>query len=179
MKTGSPGWIRLPHILHDLVYDMLIYWDNVNNTFIPGLAESWENSPDGLTLTYKLRKGIQFQDGWGEVTSADVKFNFEMQASKTSIGKVSQTRRIASMDTPDPYTMVVHFKDPYPTFYLDLSLGSSGVCQGILCKKYIETVGEDTASQKPVGTGPFKMIEAHLGDRYKFEAQDSNWRSGP
>ena len=140
---------------------------NVNRKFIPGLAESWEVSPDGLTLTYHLRKGVQFSDGWGEFTSADVKYNFEMQASKLSVGKVAQSRRIASMDTPDPYTLVVHFKDPYPTFHVDLSMGNSGTCQGIVCKKYLETVGEDVASQKPVGTGPYKLVEHKLGDYYE------------
>ena len=99
-----------------IVYDMLIYWDNVNFKFQPGLAESWDVSPDGLTLTYHLRKGVQWQDGWGEFTSADVKYNFEMHASSQSAGKTAQCRRIASMDTPDPYTLVVHFKDPYPNF---------------------------------------------------------------
>ena len=99
------------------------------------------------------------QDGWGEFTSADVKYNFEMQASPKSVGKVAQCRRIASMDTPDPYTLVVHFKDPYPTFFVDLSMGNSGVCQGIVCKKYVETVGEEAASQKPIGTGPYKLVE--------------------
>ena len=104
-----------PHA-YMLVYDMLIYWDYINLKFLPGLAESWEVSPDGMTTTFHLRKGTQFQEGWGELTSADVKYNFEMQASPKSVGKTAQTRRIASMDTPDPYTLVVHMKDPYYTF---------------------------------------------------------------
>ena len=165
--------------LHDIVYDMLIYWDHMNRKFLPGLATSWEVSQDGMTLTYHLRKGVQFSDGWGELTSADVKFNFEMHASKLSVGKAAQTRRIASMDTPDPYTLVVNFKDPYPTFYVDLSMANSGVCQGIICKKYFETVGEDTASQKPIGTGPYKLVDSQPGSYFKFEALDSHWRVVP
>jgi peptide/nickel transport system substrate-binding protein len=165
--------------LDDLVYDMLIYWDHLNFKFLPGLAESWEVSPDGLSLIYHLRKGVQWQDGWGEFTSADVKFNFEMQASKKSIGKVSQTRRIASMDIPDPYTLNVHFKDSYPTFWMDLSVGNSGICQGIVCKKYVETVGEEVASQKPIGSGPFKLVDSQSGSYFKFEALDNHWRVVP
>ena len=165
--------------LQDLVYDMLIYYDHVNHTFQPGLAQSWEVSPDGLTTTFYLRKGVQFSDGWGELTSADVKYNFEMQASKQSVGKASQTRRIASMDTPDPYTLVIHFKDPYPTFFVDMSMGNSGVCQGFVCKKYIETVGEDTASQKPIGTGAYRVVDSQSGSHFKFEAMDNHWRVVP
>ena len=165
--------------LHDIVYDLLIYWDIVNAKFLPGLAESWEVSADGLTLTYHLRKGVQWHEGWGEFTSDDVKFNFEMHASKTSVGKVAQTRRIASMDTPDPYTLVIHFKDPYPTFFADLSMANSPVCQGFVCKKYYDTVGEEAASQKPIGTGPYRFIESKSGNYMKFEAVEDNWRVVP
>jgi ABC-type transport system substrate-binding protein len=163
----------------DLVYDLLIYWDDVNRKYIPGLAERWEISPDSLTLTYHLRKGVQFQDGWGELTSADVKYNFEMQASPQSLGKSAQTRRIASMETPDPYTLIVHFKDPYPTFWMDLSMGGSTVFQGIVSKKYVETVGEDIASMNPIGSGPYKQVGFKSGSYYKLEALDSHWRVVP
>jgi peptide/nickel transport system substrate-binding protein len=162
-----------------LVYDMLIYWNDVDRKFIPGLAESWEVSPDALTTTFHLRKGVQFHDGWGEFTSEEVKYNFEMQASPKSIGKTSQCRRIASMDTPDPYTLVVHMKTPFSTFFMEFSLGVSGVCQGFVPRKYVETVGEEVAGQKPVGTGPYKLVESKVGDYYKFEALESHWRVVP
>ena len=123
-----------------------------------------------MTLTYHLKKGIQFSDGWGEFTSADVKYSFEMQASKLSVGKVAATRNIDSMETPDPYTLVVHFKKAAPTFWGLLSLGDGGICQGIVCKKYIETTGEDAASQKPIGTGPIQA------GGYPVKGHTINWR---
>ena len=165
--------------LYNLVYDMLIYWDHVNRKFLPGLAESWEVSPDGFTLTYHLRKDVQFTDGWGELTAEDIKYNFEMQASPKSIGKATQCRRIASMDTPNPYTLVVHFKDPFPTFFVEMGMATGGVCQGIVCKKYLESVGEDVASQKPIGSGPYRLVESKSGSYFKFEALDSHWRIVP
>jgi peptide/nickel transport system substrate-binding protein len=174
-----PWYDAMAASLDDLVYDMLIYWDEVNRKFFPGLAESWDVSPDGLTTTFHLRKGVQFSDGWGELTSADVKYNFERQAAPDSTGKTSQTRRIASMDTPDPYTLVVHFKDPYPTFFVDMSMGNSGVAQGIVCKKYLEKVGDEEASKKPIGSGPYRLVDFQLGSYYKFEALDSHWRVVP
>jgi len=162
-----------------LVYDMLIYWDHKNFEFLPGLAESWEVSADALTLTYHLRKGVEFHDGWGELTSEDVKYTLEMQASSKSVGKVAQTRRIASMDASDPYTLVITFKDPYPTFYVDLSMGNSGVCQGIVSKKYVEAVGEIEASRNPIGTGPYRLVGGQAGSYYDFEAFDTHWRVVP
>jgi peptide/nickel transport system substrate-binding protein len=182
-SLGSENW--LPWLdasfsnLHNLVYDMLIYWDHVNKQFFPGLAERWEVTPDGMTTTFHLRKGIQYDEGWGEFTSADVKFNLEMQASPKSTGKTAITRRIASMETPDPYTLIVNFKDPFPTFFVEMSMANSGVCQGFVSKKYYDTAGEDIASQKPVGTGPYRLVDSQPGLYFKFEAKESHWRLVP
>ena len=123
-----------------LVYDVLIYYDVVNSKFIPGLAESWEVSPDALSLTYHLRKGVQFSDGWGEFTAEDLKYNFLNQASPSSVGKATAAQMIESMDVLDPFTLVIHFKKESPTFLGQFSYGEGGICQGIVSKKYVGTV---------------------------------------
>lgn len=180
---GSENW--LPWLdpgfanMHCIVYDMLVYWDHINEKFEPGLAESWEVSLDGLTTIYHLRKGVQFTDGWGELTSADIKYTLERQQTSPHGGKPQVVRRIASIDTPDQYTVIVRMKDPYYTFFVDLSMGNSGVSQGFVCKKYLETVGDDIASQKPVGSGPYKLVDYQLGSYYKFEANENSWRVVP
>ncbi len=162
-----------------LVYDMLIYWDHLNHKFLPGLAESWEVSADGLTTTYHIRKGVTFSDGWGDLTSADVKYTFDTFRGPNSTGKPSVYHRFASVDAPDPYTVIVHTTDSYPTLYVDLSMANSGVSQGIICKKYLETVGLDVARKQPIGTGSYRLVDSRLGDYYKFEANDTNWRVVP
>src|SRR5690606_29801668 len=43
-------------------------------TFLPGLAESWESSEDGLTWTFHLKQGVQRHKGFGEFTADDVVF---------------------------------------------------------------------------------------------------------
>jgi peptide/nickel transport system substrate-binding protein len=161
-----------------LVYDTLLYYDAINRKFLPGLTESWEVSLDAMTTTFYLRKGVQYSDGWGEFTSDDVKFNFEKQGGADSTGLIA-VRKIKSMETPDPYTLVCHFKLPQPTFYSLFSLGNSGACQGFVSKKYYETVGEKVASQKPIGTGPYKLVELQSGSYVKLEAKDSHWRVVP
>ena len=62
---------------------------------------------------------------------------------------------------------------------MDLSVGNSGICQGIVSKKYVETVGEEVASQKPIGTGPYKLVDSQSGSYFKFEALDNHWRVVP
>jgi ABC-type transport system substrate-binding protein len=162
-----------------LVYDQIVYYDEVNRKYLPGLAESWEMSPDAMTLTYHLRKGVEFSDGWGELTSEDIKYYFQQQKAPGSIGKIVQVAVISSMDTPDPYTLVVKFGRANPTFLGQFSPGEGTTSMGIASKKYIETVGQETAAQKPIGSGPLKLIEAQTGSYYKFEAKDSHWRVVP
>ena len=65
-------WAVIDAIYSGLVQFKLGSWD-----IEADLAESWEISDDGLTITFKIKEGIQFHRGYGEVTSEDVKFSFE------------------------------------------------------------------------------------------------------
>ena len=64
-----------------MMYNQLVRFDE-NMNAVPELAESWENSKDGLTWTFKLRQGVKFHDGQ-ELTSADVKFTFDRLFEKS------------------------------------------------------------------------------------------------
>jgi len=83
------------------------------------------------------------------------------------------------METPDPYTIVLHFKNPAPSFITTFSPGNSGGSQGICCKKYIETVGDSVALQKTDRHRPYKIVDSKLGSYYKFEAADTPLACGP
>jgi len=50
---------------------------------------------------------------------------------------------------------------------------------GILCKKYVETVGEEKARFQPIGSGPYRLVEHKTGQYLKFEATEKNWRLVP
>ena len=56
-----------------------------DNMFTPNLAESWERSADDMTYTFNLREGVQFHDGWGEMTAEDVKFSYELVMDPESL----------------------------------------------------------------------------------------------
>ncbi|HVN97265.1 MAG TPA: ABC transporter substrate-binding protein [Syntrophorhabdaceae bacterium] len=165
--TASPLW--------EPVYDFLIYGNSVNMKPIPGLAERWEYSKDYKTLTFHLRKGVQFHDGWGELTAEDVKFTIELNARPTSTNlRSSDLRKIASMEVRDRYTLALHLKEPDPMLWLSFSTAdNTGL--GILCKKYVETIGEEKANRQPLGSGPYRFVEQKSGDYAKFEAYDSHW----
>ena len=118
----------------------------------PDLAESWSLSPDGTVWTFKLRKGVQFHKGFGELTAEDVKFSFDRQINKapgTRFGVNLEV--IKSIEVVDPYTVQIALKSFDPIFLLRMV----GYQQGyIVSKKAAEKHGEQF-KWNPVGTGPF------------------------
>jgi len=141
------------------------------------LAESWENNEEGTVWTFHLRKGVQWHNGYGELTSADVKWTFErLIDSKTGSAFTEDLKHIKEIQTPDEYTVVFHLNHPDPSFLhrilIDDSVGA------ILKKEAIEDAGKE-AMVKPVGTGPFKLKEYKLNDRVVLEKNTDYFRGEP
>jgi peptide/nickel transport system substrate-binding protein len=118
----------------------------------PDLAESWTLSPEGTIWTMKLRKGVQFHKGYGEMTAEDVKFSFERQINKTPGTRYGVNLEvIKSIEVVNPYTVQFVLKNFDPIFLLRMV----GYQQGyIVSKKAMEKLG-DGFKWNPVGTGPF------------------------
>jgi peptide/nickel transport system substrate-binding protein len=127
---------------------------NSDGSVTPLLAESWEVSPDLKTYTFKLRKGVKFQNG--EPFNANtVKFSFERAAGEKSTNKDKRT--FASMErvgVVDEHTVVVINKELNPDF-----LFLMGQATAIL----VEPKSADTNATKPVGTGPYKLESWNKG----------------
>ena len=74
----------------------------------PDLAESWTLSPEGTIWTIKLRKGVQFHKGYGELTAEDVKWSFERQINKAPGTRYGVNLDvIKSIEVVDPYTVQI------------------------------------------------------------------------
>jgi peptide/nickel transport system substrate-binding protein len=123
----------------------------------PDLAESWTLSPDGTVWTFKLRKGVQFHKGFGEMTAEDVKFSFERQIKKAPGTRYGVNLDvIKSIEIIDPHTVQIALKSFDAIFLLRMV----GYQQGyILSKKAAEKHGQQFG-WSPVGTGPF-YFERH------------------
>jgi len=118
----------------------------------PDLAESWTLSPEGTIWTIKLKKGVQFHKGYGEMTAEDVKFSFERQISKAPGTRYGVNLDvIKSIEVVNPQTVQIVLKAFDPIFLLRMV----GYQQGyIVSKKAMEKLG-DGFKWNPVGTGPF------------------------
>jgi peptide/nickel transport system substrate-binding protein len=132
----------------------------------PQLAKSWEISPDGLTYTFKLQPGVKFHDG-EPFDSAAAKFALDRARGKDSVNPQKRFfASIASIDTPDPQTLVLHLSAPTGSLIYWLGWPASVM------------VGPASAADdktKPIGTGPFKFASWAKGDKVELEKNADYW----
>lgn len=165
------------YISHNIL-SKLCFWDEDTKTMVPDLAESWESSEDLMTWTFHLREGVTWHDG-EPFTAADVKWTFD---SILEYGDQAYTynyvKMVESVETPDDHTVVFHMTDPCGTF-----VESVGDYQGpdILPAHIYEGTDPYTnpANQSPIGTGPFKFVEAEAGNYCRLAANTDYYGDGP
>jgi peptide/nickel transport system substrate-binding protein len=157
------------YALHDALIKPL-----PGNDMAPGLAESWQESDDGLTYEFKLREGLTFHNG-DPFTAEDVKFSFLRY--KGASAKLLH-ERVKAVEVVDPYRVRFVLHAPWPdfmAFYATIATGAAW----IVPKKYVEQVGNDAFKQKPVGLGPYRFVRMEAGVELVLEAQERYWRQTP
>src|SRR5438309_9199717 len=142
----------------------------------PDLAESWTLSPEGTIWTLKLRKGVQFHKGYGELTAEDVKFSFERQINKAPGTRYGVNLDvIKSIEVVNPYTLQIALKSFDPIFLLRMVGYQNGY---IISKKAAEKLG-DQFKWSPVGTGPFSFERHSPRDKIVLKAFDKFYGGRP
>ncbi len=140
----------------------------------PALAESWSESPDGLTYEFKLRPGLKFHNG-DPCTAEDVVFSFTRYKG---VGAAEFKAKVKNVEAVDARTVRFHLPQPWPdfmTFY-----GTTATAAGIVVpKKYLEQVGEDGFKKHPIGMGPYKFVSHTPGIELVLDANEAYWRHPP
>jgi peptide/nickel transport system substrate-binding protein len=151
---GIDDWAII-HI-HDKLIDLPMWrFPATMDELVPRLAESWSQTPDSKSFTFKLRKGVKFQKGFGEMTSDDVQFTFDRVRDANRIGVVHpEFANIAEIVADDPYTVTFKLKQPDPLFLLGSLTNTTGC---VMSKKSVAAKGEDGIGKDPVGTGPYEL----------------------
>jgi peptide/nickel transport system substrate-binding protein len=140
----------------------------------PSLAESWEESEDGLTYEFRLRPGLTFHNG-DPVTTEDVKFSFERYQGAAAKTLKDQVREV---EIVDPRVVRFHLKAPWPDFmtFYGTTASAAGV---VVPKKYLSEVGDDGFKKHPIGAGPYKFVANKPGVEVDLEAFTGYWRRVP
>ena len=162
------------------INEALFYTNLTDGKLIPWQAESFELTPDFLTATIKLRKGVAWQDGQ-PFTADDVKFTLEAlrDAPPEINGSSDYKEYIKSVDATDPLTAVIHFTKAAPRWVRDhLALGHENhypilpkhIWQGQDIKGF---TNYDLAKGLPMGTGAYKLVSSTT--QQEVFDRDDNW----
>ena len=139
------------------------------------LAESWTTSPDSLTWTFKLRPGVEWQHGYGEVTADDVVFSLQKSADPARSGSIADFAAFESVRAVDPHTVEIKLKNPVPSLLGAVSNFGGGF---LISKKAYEERGQEF-NRSPVGFGPFQVESIEPGVALTLKAHDGYFRGKP
>ncbi|MEJ8547469.1 ABC transporter substrate-binding protein [Brevibacillus borstelensis] len=165
------------------IYETLVSYEDTNTTVIPGLAESWEISEDGLTYTFKLRQGVKFHDG-NDFNAEAVKFNFDRWMDKSNkyhnpegfpyytdmFGgyKGDPDHVIKEVKVVDSHTVQFILNRTQAPFLANLGMSPFAIAS----PKAIEG---GKLGDEPVGTGPFKFAGWKRNDIITLEKNPDYW----
>ena len=136
------------------------------------LAEKFTMSPDSKTATFVLRKGTKFHNG-DPVTPQDVKFSYEnYRGAKADVFK----KRTERVEIVDGSTVRFVFKEPFLDFPFVFGTANVAGAAWIVPEKYYKQVGADAFKQKPIGAGPYKLVNHEPGVKVEMEAFDGYYR---
>jgi peptide/nickel transport system substrate-binding protein len=165
----------------EFVYENLFYGNMRTGEMIPGLAERYEYSKDYRAITLWMKKGIPWQGEWGEVTAEDVQYTIERIMAKGSTHTRASIFRksVDRVELINSHQLVIHLKKPDPLFFNNQVNGLNNPFLVIVCKAYIEKVGDKEADKHPIGSGPCRVIEHKMGEYIKLESFENHWRIVP
>jgi len=143
-------------------------WEVVNV-----LADEIQQSDDGLTIDFKLKEGIQFQKGYGEMTAEDVKFSYERFLDEALNAPYrGDWAPLDHVEVTGKYTGQIILKEPFaPLWTTTLPLGSGMV----LSKKALEELGPEKFGQSPIGTGPYEFVEWKPKEKITLKRFEGYW----
>jgi dipeptide transport system substrate-binding protein len=179
------------------VYNKLVQFTPGTTTVEPGLAEKYEVSADGLTITFQLRKGVKFHSGVNgftptrDLTAEDVIWSFERQwkaehpynkvsgAAYDYFNDMAMPDLLASIEKgADDLTVVMKLKEPNAPILANLSMDFATIQSAEYAKFLSDKGTPEQFDQKPVGTGSFSFVDYQKDAVIRYKAFDG-WAGKP
>lgn len=175
LPDATPG---AEMVFSNYMFEHLVRRDPGTGENLPMLATSWEVRDGAATWVFKLRRGVNFHGGFGEMTCEDVKFTFAKAARKGTANTTPFLKKLTEVQCPDPYTAVVRLSSPHPMMLNEVNSGVFAQVTYVQSKKALER-GDDAANRRPIGTGPWEFVSHMFGDRVEYKAVRNHWRKTP
>ncbi|MEZ4730132.1 MAG: ABC transporter substrate-binding protein [Caldilineaceae bacterium] len=151
------------------LYDGLVF-PEIDGTYSPALAESWEVSEDGTTYTFHLRQGVTFHNG--EPFTADAVVYSWQVYSQPEVTYANEWSFAQAVEKVDDYTVTVSTAEPNALLLAQVAGWS------IIPPQAHAEMGREAFAQSPIGTGPFMFQEWVKGDHLTVVANPNYWREG-
>ncbi len=168
--------------------------DNPDWEWVPDAAEDWEVSDDGRTVTFFLHDDITFHDG-EPMTAHDVKFTLQSMAHPDYIGgqfgyvstilgaeeyREGEADDVEGLEVIDDHTIAITTVEPDASIFNTVSRGIAAILpEHILGDVPHEEWQRHEFNQKPIGTGPFKIVEREADSHLTLEAHDDYFKGRP
>lgn len=164
------------------LYNRLVEFERGTTKVVPGLADSWEVSPDGLTYTFKLHKGVQFHSTdyfkpTRPMNADDVLFSFQRmidpnhpwhklaKAGFPYAESMEFSKLVKSVEKLDDYTVRLTLNRPEAPMIANLAMGFASIFSAEYAAQLLKDNRSEDLNSKPIGTGPFIL------KRYEKDAQ--------
>ncbi len=179
----------------ETVYNRLVEFERGATKVQPGLAESWEIAPDGLTYTFKLRKGVKFHTTdyfkpTRDFNADDVVFTFTRMIDKDQpfrkaypvefpyASDMGMDANIAKVEKVDPYTVRFVLKKIDAPFVQNLAMSFASILSAEYADKLLKDGKPQQINQQPIGTGPFVFKSYQKDASIRYEANKEYWKKG-
>ncbi|MEP7099042.1 MAG: ABC transporter substrate-binding protein [Burkholderiales bacterium] len=177
------------------MYNRLVEFETGTTNIIPGLAESWTAAADGLSYTFKLRKGVKFHTSakftpTRDFNADDVLFSFN-RMSDPAMPKTTPGTTYAYFDDMDMKNIVDHvekvdamtvkfvLKKPEAPFMADMAMDFASILSAEYADKMMAAKTPDVIDREPIGTGPFQFVSYQKDAVIRYKAFDAHWGGRP
>ncbi|WP_406045129.1 ABC transporter substrate-binding protein [Micromonospora sp. NBC_00898] len=171
------GLVASAYESYQLMYDYLTGSSQTDFSPVPGLAEKWETSADGKTWTFHLRQGVKWSDGQ-PLTAKDVVYTFNRvkDGEQENSAYGNYITNLTKVQATDDYTVVFTTSEPSPSM---LRMAVPIVPEHVWRNTPSAKVKDFPNTDNPVGSGPFRLVEAKKGQYYRFAANKEYWGGAP
>jgi peptide/nickel transport system substrate-binding protein len=177
--AGSPdslvpgkGILVEAYNIYELVYNTMFELQ-FDGTFKPELAESWETSEDGLTITYKIKQGVKWHDG-EPLTASDIAYTFNLYKSDENFAYLqSNMNYFESITAVDDAALEIKLTELIP------NVESKMKAAYVLPEHIFKDAPVEFENTEMIGSGPFKMAEYKQGEFVRLAKNTDYWTDPP